>query len=142
MKRFFILVVVLSFFLPSMAGCKKRHVGKTVPPDCGYAFEAPETVKTAQFKNMTIEYTVRQLEQAGKYVFDGQARMKGTPASGSRIKSIEFRILPIRDGVIVDNLLLNSHGFGPGRPISLSKEFVCEEGFDRLTFDWVIWYYK
>ncbi|WP_147820655.1 hypothetical protein [Salidesulfovibrio onnuriiensis] len=141
MKRVVLPTLLFCLLLLVLPGCKKQYVGDVVSPQCGYGFVAPVTESRASYKNMTIDYTVSLLEEDGKYRFEGAAEMHGKAQSGVRIKSIEFRILLIRDNTIVDNIRLNARGVDPDQPMDLFKEFECKEGFDRLTFDWVIWYY-
>ncbi|GEM_PF-1402531 len=133
-----LLLLMLVLWLP---GCQKKYVGNIVSPEIGDDFIPPMTENRVSYENMIVDYSVTQLDEAGKYRFEGTAEMRGKAQSGVRIKSIEFRILPIKDDVIVDNIRLNVRGSDPDQPINLFKEFECKDGFDKLTFDWVVWYY-
>lgn len=135
----FVLVLLI---LVSFSGCKKKYVGETVSPKVGFGFLEPVTESRVRYKNMVIEYKVNNLDEQGMYRFEGNAELAGRAESGSRIQSIEFRILLIKDNVIIDNIRTNATGFNPGEPMKLFKEFKAEGGFDRIAFDWVIWYFN
>lgn len=128
----FVFVVALAF----LPGCKKtvKYVGDDVsswenraccPEACSGVFDS-DTVR--------ITYTIRKLDE-GRYSFTGKTRAKGQALDGTSFIRRNFRLLLIRDGIVVANVWLAVRGNTPSRPFVLSRTFVGPEGgFDEVAF--------
>lgn len=133
--------LLLMVFLPS-AGCKKRYVGQPVNPGhpslCHCRDLPAECV--IQDTYFLFAASVRQGETPEEKVVEGTAQYMGQGGFGTIMSAgpyggSTFSILLVKDGVVVDNQLLNMTGDDLDNPLSFKKT-VTGIDFDSLLF----WY--
>lgn len=132
----FSCLIPMMLAMALLAGCAKKveYVGEDVsswentaccPGACSGVFDS-DTVR--------ITYTIQRLDN-GRYSFRGETRAKGDALSATSFIKRNFRLLLIRDGIVVANVWLAVKGDTPSRPFVLSRTFSGPEGgFDEVAF--------
>lgn len=127
-------VVLFCFVL--LVSCSKPFVGTRVSYDCPLAVPIGAggefSFKTEHFDFLlTLKFT----DKPNSYILDGNAAYIGPPLGTNR-GTVTFSLLPVRNGIIVDNISLDPASISSGKTLPIRRTFSCPGGFEALMISY------